>query len=333
MTDFMNSSSNRTRTLSVSSFLTVSVVFVAVCGAFAEFEGTFVAALPADNDGVTQTLKATSVESDESEQNLSVKPHPNPQGSLYHAVAIKAAWMDKPVALRFPETLSTDFGLMFIDHVRDDMPPKTDVRALCTAWSESDEGSVWFEWNLPEKLIAGGRLSAGVDQVDLEFWLVNGSDRPTGVHTQFCLTTGGSAFEDHDLTRSYVHIDGRWRRMCDADRGTGKRELCHYPLVGGPDLARARNNPDGWGASRDRADAGLLAVVSRDGTHVLSIAWPNPSSLLSNAFIPCIRADPTWPRCLAGRKVPIRGKLYLTDGTLDDLYARWQRDFGALRQE
>ena len=329
----MSISSDRKCRLSLCFFLSIPAIFVAAYAVFADPDGRSGAASLTNSDHAAQTLKAISVGGVGPDQNLTVGPHPNPQGSLYHAAAIKGSWMDRPVVVRFPETLGTDFGLMFIDHVRGDMPPKTDVHALCRQWSERDDGSASFLWDLSEKLAAGGQLSPGADEVDLEFWFINGSDRPTNVHTQFCLTTGGSAFEDHELKRSYVHIDGRWQRMCDADRGTGKPELCHYPLLGGPDLAWARNNPGGWGASRDRADAGLLAVVSRDGKHVLSIAWPNPSSLLSNAFIPCIHADPTWPRCPPGRTGRVRGKLYLIHGRLEDLYVRWQHDFGPTRQE
>jgi len=300
---------------------------------FPEPGGTFGAVFLVSSDGSPQTLRATAGDTVPPEPKITVRSHKNEPNSLFHAAAIQAEWMDKPVVLRFPETLGTDFGMMFIDHVRDDMPPKTDLPALCKEWSESEGGSAWFEWNLPDSLVGGGRLSPGTDEVDLEFWVINRNDKATDVHTQFCLTTGGSEFEDHDLTRSFVRVDGKWQRMCDADRGAGKFELCHYPVVGGPDLSWARNNPDGWGASRDHADAGLLAVASRDGRHLLSIAWRNPSGLLSNAFIPCIHADPTWPRCPAGRAVHLRGKLYLIEGTLDDLDARWRRDFGTLERE
>jgi len=256
-----------------------------------------------------------------------VKPHANPPESLYHAADIRARWMGRAVVLRFPESLTTDSGTMFLDHVRADMPTKTDARTLLNKWIEREDGSLQFEWSLPDNMTAGGLLIPHSDEVDLEFWVTNGSQQPTKVHTQFCLVMRNSAFDDRELTRSYVHVNGEWRCMRDANRGPNKWQLCHYPLVGGPDITGLNKNPDGWGASTDRADVGMLAVRSISGHHVLGIVWTNPRSLLSNAFIPCIHADPTWARCAPGETVRVRGKLYLIEGTLDDLLSRWLRDF------
>jgi hypothetical protein len=134
-------------------------------------------------------------------------------------------------------------------------------------------------------------------------------------------------FEDRELTRTWIHTGGAWRRMSQTDRGGGKRSLCHYPVLGGPPVS------DGavWGGSRDVADLPVVAVRSENPRYVLAIAWPYPRSILSNAEIPCIHADPIWPDCPPGRRVHVRGKMYLIDGTLEDVENRVRREVQPLR--
>ena len=114
--------------------------------------------------------------------------------------------------------------------------------------------------------------------------------------------------------------------MVDTDRGKGKPALCRYPVEGGPPVEVAFP----WGRSEDIARLGLAAVTSQDERYVFAIVWPNPSSVLSNADIPCLHADPTWPPCPPGRRVYRRGKIYLLEGTLEDLVRRVRTEIAHL---
>ena len=110
--------------------------------------------------------------------------------------------------------------------------------------------------------------------------------------------------------------------MSATDRGHGRPALCHYRVRGGPPVA------DGplWGGSEEVADEAVVAVTSAGGRHVFALAWPRPRSILSNAEIPCVHADPVLPKCPPRRRVHVRGKIYLMEGTLDDVLARVQRE-------
>ena len=66
--------------------------------------------------------------------------------------------MTAPIRLRFPETLHTD-TLDFIDHRRDDMPPRVDPASLAGVWQESEGNSIWFEWGYDNQ-VAGYLLSS-----------------------------------------------------------------------------------------------------------------------------------------------------------------------------
>jgi hypothetical protein len=254
-----------------------------------------------------------------------------PEAVLANLVYIQAPWMKQPINLRFPETIITGFGIHFIDHVRADMPGKTNIAELAD-WQRKDDGSYSYEWALSDNCRAGGTVIPGTDEVTVEYWFENGQDKPTWVDTQFCLRLWDDQFRDETGERTYIVSGGKWVRMADTDRGQGRRELCHYPCVGGLDLPD-NADPAGWGKARVTSDFGLVGCLATDGKHVLGIAWPHPKSILSNWLIPCFHADPVWPPCQPGVRVRVRGRLYLIEGTLDDLLARYREDFpdGLLR--
>jgi hypothetical protein len=234
--------------------------------------------------------------------------------------------MSKPVNLRFPETIISGFGIHFIDHVREDMPGKTPISALAE-WHAGPGGSYWYDWQLSDNCRYGGIVSPGVDDVTFECWFYNGQNTPTWVDTQYCLRLWDDLFRDETGERSYIVSAGQWVRMADTDRGKGRRELSHYPCVGGLDFPDAAD-PTGWGRAAVTSDHGLVAALAPDGKHVLVIAWPHPKSMLSNWLIPCFHADPVWPQCPPRESVRVRGKVYLIEGTLDDVLRRYKEDFG-----
>jgi hypothetical protein len=54
------------------------------------------------------------------------------------------------------------------------------------------------------------------------------------------------------------------------------------------------------------------------------MTWGTPRSILSNADIPCIHADPKVKFAKAGQKAVYKGKVYLIKGSLEDLLKRVQ---------
>lgn len=258
---------------------------------------------------------------------ITVKPLPNMPGAAHQNIAlIQAPWMDAPLQLRYPETINAGTDLLYIDHIRADMPGLTDTTTL-PGWHEGPGKALWFDWPLADGHRAGGSLSPRGDVVDLHFWFRNAGTRPTTVLTQFCLNQGAGALRDTTGERSFIRSGGRWLRMADGDRGLGRRELVDYATPGGQDLRHMAVKSDTWGVSTDRADCGLVAVQYLDGRHLIGLAFPRPRYILSNWYIPCVHADPTWPSCGPGERVSVQGKLYLIEGSLDDLWRRFCEDF------
>ena len=283
-------------------------------------DGRFVAALIVPSGGAPQRLKVEVGKADTPRQRIQVSAAPNPAGQeRFHAALVQAPWMSAPIKFRFPETVHTD-ALDFIDHVIAGAEPRGNPVDLATIWSTDEAGTLGFQWDVQRRMI-GGRLSPNEDDVDLEFWIDN---RGAGTHVgvQFCAVLEGTLFADPALTRTYLHSGGKWVKMADTDRGGQDPALTHYPVLGGPDI----QVPAPWGKGGVIADADVVAVVSADGKYVFAVAWPQARSILSNAHIPCIHADPLLPFGDAGRRVYVRGKLYLLEGNLDDLYQRVERD-------
>jgi len=299
---------------------------------FCEEDGSFGAIFLIHSDDTEQTLRVTAGEAVEMLERIRVTPFspdadPSGPSALHHVALIQAPWMDAPIRLRYPETLATD-GLDFIDHRRDDMPPRVDPAELARQWESSEGGSIWFEWDYDNQT-AGGRLSPDLDSVDLEFWLENRRGDSVPMRLQFCPILAGTMFEDHALERTWGLFSGQWRRLSDTDRGAGKFELCHYRVEGEADF----EVPLPWGKSADILDMGVVAVTSPDARYVFAIAWPDCRRVLTNADIPCVHSDPPALDAPPGRRRHIRGKVYLLEGTLDDLLGRVRREVPLLSKE
>jgi len=290
---------------------------------FVDEAGTFGCVFLVNADGNEHTYRVAFGETPKVKVTCDLQP---PEAVLANLVYLQAPWMTKPVNLRFPETIMSDFGIHFIDHVREDMPGKTPISSLAD-WHAGPGGSWWYDWALSDDCRYGGIVSPGVDDVTFECWFYNGQDKPTWVDTQFCLRLWDDLLRDETGERSYMLSNGKWVRMADTDRGKGRRELSHYPCVAGLDLPEPAD-PTGWGKAGVTSDYGLVAALAPDGKHVLAIAWPHPKSILSNWLIPCFHADPIWPQCPPKQSVRVRGKVYLLEETLNDLLVRYKRDFG-----
>jgi hypothetical protein len=239
---------------------------------------------------------------------------------LHHAALIQAPWMDAPIHLRYPETVNTD-ALDFIDHEREDMPPRVDPGPLATQWKRGEGGSLWFEWNYDNQAM-GGRLSPGTDFVDLEFWIENRRPETVPLGLQFCPVLEGTAFDDPQLERTFGYVDGEWVALMNTDRSEGAFEMCHYE-VGDAELPPL---PKPWGRAAEKLDEGFVAIKSEDGKRIFAIVWPQARNVLTNTHIPCVHADPPPYPAAPGKRLHLRGKVYLIEGSLDDLLARVRRE-------
>ena len=252
-------------------------------------------------------------------QRIQVSAAPNAPGQeRFHAALVQAPWMSAPIRFRYPETVNTD-ALDFIDHVIAGAEPRANPVDLATIWSTDESGSLSFHWEVQRRMI-GGRLSPNEDDVDLEFWIDN-RNAGTPVGGNSALPINGTMFADPTLARTYLHAgsmgeDGRhgpWRAGPRADTLSGHGRTGH-PGAGALGQGRGRGR-----RGRRRGGFRRREVRLRGGL-------ASGRSIVSNGHIPCVHADPLLPFGDAGRRVYVRGKLYLLEGNLDDLYQRVARD-------
>jgi hypothetical protein len=293
---------------------------------YVEEDGRFGTVFLVASDAAPQQLRVSAGEKSATPPRIRVVPQRDPAQPWRHAALIQAPWMDAPVQFRYPETLNSD-TLDFIDHKREDMPPRVDPANLANVWKTSEADSLWFEWDYDNQVI-GGRLTPNEDTVDVEFWFGNKRSGPVRPLVQFCSTLTGTLFEDRSLERTWIYTKGAWTAMANTDRGAGNPALCHYPVEGSP----APGVATPWGCSSDVAEFGVVAVTSEDGRYVYAVAWPNSVSILSNTQIPCVHADPVLPECPAGRRAYVHGRLYMMEATLEDVLDRVRREVLPRRQ-
>ena len=82
--------------------------------------------------------------------------------------------------------------------------------------------------------------------------------------------------------------------------------------------------PDRPGVAR------LAAKTSADGRWAIGIATDTADSLSFNfqLNVSCIHSNPAWPPLEPGQQATAKGRIYLLEGTLEDLWQRYQADVG-----
>lgn len=277
------------------------------------------------------------------------------------------------IMLRFPETaLAAGHGWLFMCNWPGHGPSPMQPNEPPTSWKRGKDGSLGYIRAMDGDRCAGGpaagmqtdgaevtgiayggRLMPRADCIDIEFFTRNGTDETFAVAADFCLVcsrngewiTDGTSivnkssgeFSDYQYERTYIYTSKGWLRLRDGDRGphdktyTGRWAI--YPVKGGPDLGKS--SPDHEAKiSTDAADEGIIAVVSSlDSRRIMAMAWTNPHSIMNNVRGPCVHCSPILPKAPAHGVSRTTGRIYFLRGTLDDLYTRYLKDFGQLKDQ
>ena len=192
----------------------------------------------------------------------------------HQSIEIHLPWEDAGyLELRFPETLRCDLGLLFIDHVRADMPPVVRIERL-PDWVRNEEtGALSYEIKLPNR-VSFGAVATPVDgRVDLEFWVRNETEQPlTRLHTQFCVVqTKAPPFSEGQLTQTYIHSDGKWLALADTTHEVMNPERGPWILTAvGEGGIKPHTKLEGcWYCCPERGDASIVV----DKRHLRLTLW------------------------------------------------------------
>jgi len=247
------------------------------------------------------------------------------------AVEVHLPWEDAGhVDMRLPETLSCNLGLMFIDHVRSDMPPVAQAERLPDWEIDEETGAASYTLDLPNGISFGGTATPTDGRVTFEFWVRNGTEEPlTRIRTQFCLVqTPSRMFSEGKLTRTYIHSEGKWLALADTTHKIMNAERGPWVItaVGEWGMAAHTTLEGCWYVCPERGDTPLIATTSEDGDRVIALSWEGGRALMSNGWAPCIHNDGPWPDCPPGETVTVKGTLYMLEGGLEALWELWEEE-------
>lgn len=201
-----------------------------------------------------------------------------------------------------------------------------DLRAITTdvQWERGQEPQSWrFTWEADEaeKLEAGLDFEASIvargEVIEYSLTAHNVGEAPwePGRLGLFCFQAPESAdFVDLEAERTWVRRGGQWVTMGE---------------VVGHQFAEHRMCGIGVGEAANQAKP-IAAKFTADGRYLAAIAT-HPAASLSFNFTPstnCLHSNPAWRALQPGEEQTVTGRLYLIEGTLDDLYARYRHDFG-----
>lgn len=244
----------------------------------------------------------------------------------FQAVDIHLPWEDSGyLTLRFPETLHSSLGLLFIDHSRDDMPPVVAPGPLPDWAIDEKTGAASYEIALPNGVAFGGVATPRVGGLEVGFWVRNGTEETLGhPSANFCLVqTGSKAFSEGGLTRSYIHSSGKWLALADTTYEVMDPEKDLWIVTGLGDAGiKAHEKLEGhWYCCPERADAPIIATTDSQGNRTVGITWDRGVHIMSNGRIPCIHCDPlAMPDLPPGETGRITGRVYLVEGGLAALW-------------
>ena len=258
---------------------------------FCDADGSYAAVFLVASDSSSQALHFETGHPPVATSRIRIDPSTARDAAGDPGVQIQANWMKDPVGLQFPAEASSRGERLWGNQSAQSAPAAADARVT---WATSAGGSLWYEVNA-DGCTLGGRLSPNEDDVDLEYWIRNRQRRELPANILFQPILDATSFADPQ--RIWILQDQMWRRL-------------------------TQQSPLSFAAGEIRA----VAVTSTDGREILAIAWPRMVVRRESAESFAVQCGPDWPACPPGRRLHVRGKLYLMHGSLEDLRLRVQRE-------
>jgi hypothetical protein len=276
--------------------------------------GTFIKRQAHDRQGLVPSLRAVTRD---------------PAAIGFQAAEVWLPWADAGhLTLRFPETLASNLGLLFIDHVRADMPPVVRAASLPDWRCDCATGALWYRLRLPNDVSFGARITPTAGGAALSFRVKNATGASLkSLVPQFCLVEDGAApFSCGDLSRTYVRSSDRWLSLAETLHQVMDARLAPWVIAGvrekGP--RSGASMAGAWYVCRERADVPLIATTDAAGARVIGLTWEGGRSVMSNGRIPCLHADPVIADAAPGETVVVRGRIFVVSEGLDALWREYR---------
>ena len=246
---------------------------------------------------------------------------------------VRAPWMAKGerLIIRSSEIVGYETGFLYDDHFP---PSEPDGRG-------KNYHHIPFQWKQPpnDRVLAAdcvvpekGRfsLNLSVQEDCLDIGLAVRNDLPTAmgeIDWALCVIGMESpSFSDSDRNRTYLFDGTRLRTLAEL-RQDPKIEL--FNTNQGHGFVPAGHKM--LSVNPVEAKAPLVIVESPDRKHVAALGFERAYTIYGDAKgNKCFHADPYFgPLSKTHEERSIRGRLYITQGTAQTVFARFKRDFPA----
>ena len=205
-------------------------------------------------------------------------------------------------------------------------------------WSKEDSGRLHYDFFAEEKDMTWAAESKAIeDGWILSLTVGNRSPEPwEDVVAVVCLRLNTSSdFSDKGWKRTYYRTGGEYLAYHGRKRGGGK-EIYQMSLVKGRrQIRRSQRHQDKWGFTLKQSDDGIIAVVSEDGSTVLTKAFEPVHHLQANQRPSnyCIHANPYFGQIKPGTSKTIKGCILVTRGSLEEAWARTRKTLKAVTDD
>ena len=252
---------------------------------------------------------------------------PFPDGAVLHSDRITLrpvrdkAWF----TFRHPELPGSRWMLRMPEYMHYDEATKRNRTPYGVVWETNRECTkMAFHFaraNADKKRLCldfDGAVTAGKDSIEYQLRVTNAGDHPWERERMilFCMQCNGApGFLDYMAERTFVRRDGQWVTMREVVKGTfADHRMCGVGVTA---------TGEGKGTER------IAARISKDGRFVIGIATDRASSLSFNFQdrIACLHSNPSWGKLSPGQEAVAKGRIYLFQGSLDDLWRRYRADF------
>ena len=199
--------------------------------------------------------------------------------------------------------------------------------------SASDDGSrIELLCNLKDGVTVRHVITARDDEIDFRLTAHNPTNKLSEAHwAQPCVRVGVFTGTGADKTtdkyayvkKSFIFLDGKQAMMPTRDWALKARYIPGQVWTA-PGVARADVNPRPL--HKDVPDNGLIGCYSVDDKMLFATAW-EPYQELFQGVGRCLHSDFRLGGLKPGKKLQIKGKVYLVNNDLEALLARYRKDF------
>jgi len=163
-------------------------------------------------------------------------------------------------------------------------------------------------------------------RIEMSVRITNHSDRDmAGIIPLYCVhyrgLTGFPQWQEN-FRHTFVVMGGKVTALADIPTERADAEVKAAYVRGCTQRDTEKFPREHGGMIEQSIDCALTAVTSLDDTRKVLLSWTPGKTMLSNAAIPCMHADPYYGPIAIGKSVEVKGVLVFTDEPLEQAVQR-----------